>query len=246
MNKLLFVLLTVLCCSTVASGQIEMYVDAGTINYAGGGVLAVNTANGNELIHDIHVENHTGSEQVWQVGRTRINNPATWIDFLCWGLEGAPFGGLCFDASAMNVDPWISQAFVTVANGGTAVVSSHITPSILSPAVVSYRYYIGTAANPYEDSMDIEVSLILNVPENKLFLLRLGPNPVADYLNISTSGLNNSSLKMTDVLGNLVLEERVIGQNKTINVGNFKNGVYFLTFHCDGVQPITRRVIIKH
>lgn len=245
MNNLLFALLTVLCCSTVASGQIEIYVDGGTINYAGGGVLSVNTADGNELIHDIHFENHTGVEQEWYASRTRINRPSTWIDFLCWGLEGDPFGQ-CYDDSIMNVDPWISPASLVVSNGGVAVISSHITPSISSPAVVSYRYYVGTAANPYEDSMDIEVSLILNVPESNLFLLRLGPNPVADYLNISTSGLNNSSFKMTDVLGNLVFEETIIGQNKTINVENFKNGVYFLTFLFDGDQPITRRVIIKH
>jgi hypothetical protein len=67
MNNLLCVLLTVLCYSTVAYGQIEMYVDGGIINYAGGGVFAVNTANSSELNHDIHVENHTGTEQDWNV-----------------------------------------------------------------------------------------------------------------------------------------------------------------------------------
>jgi hypothetical protein len=248
MNKLILSLFAVLSIAALSSAQVEMYVDGGTTNYAGGGVLTVNAVDGNELIHEIHVENHSGMEKDWFVSRTRINRPVTWTDFLCWGHQSDQFGGICIDGQTMDMDPWSmlpSQA-VTVSDGEYGFISSHIFPSMSSPAVVTYRYYIGTVANPYEDSMDIEVSLVLSVPEIAPLSVSLMPNPASEQLTINTSGVHNASAKMIDVLGNVVMQETITGNSKTINVKKFKNGIYFLTISAEGVKPVTRRVLIRH
>lgn len=246
MNKLILSLFAVLSIAALSSAQVEMYVDGGTTNYAGGGVLTVNAVDGNELIHEIHVENHSGMEKDWFVSRTRINRPVTWTDFLCWGHQSDQFGGICIDGETMDMDPWSmlpSQA-VTVSDGEYGFISSHIFPSMSNPTVVTYRYYIGTVANPYEDSMDIEVSLVLSVPEVDPLFVNVYPNPTTEQFTINTSGVYNTSVKMIDVLGNVVMQETITGNSKTMDVKKFKNGIYFLTVSAEGVKPVTRRVLI--
>ena len=148
----------------------------------------------------------------------------------------------------MDMDPWSmlpSQA-VTVSDGEYGFISSHIFPSMSNPTVVTYRYYIGTVGNPYEDSMDIEVSLVLSVPEIAPLSVSLMPNPASEQLTINTSGVHNASAKMIDVLGNVVMQETITGNSKTMDVKKFKNGIYFLTISAEGVKPVTRRVLIRH
>ena len=248
MKKIILSLFTVLCVAAVSSAQVEMYVDGGTTNYAGGGVFNVTAVNGNELIHEIHVENHSGVDKDWFVSRTRINRPLTWTDFLCWGHESDQFGGTCIDGQTMDSDPWsmVASQAVTVADSEYGFISSHITPGVSDPAVVTYRYYIGTVANPFEDSMDIEVSLVLSVSEVAPLSVNLMPNPASEQLTINTSGVHNASAKMIDVLGNVVMLEAITGNSKTINVKKFKNGIYFLTINAEGIKPVTRRVLIRH
>lgn len=248
MKKIILSLLVVLGVASGAEAQVEIYIDGGTTNYAGGGVFTVNAVNGDELIHEIHVENHSGADKNWFVSRTRINRPTTWVDFLCWGHQSDPFGGLCIDAQAMDSDPWtmdVSQA-VTIGDGEYGFISSHITPSMSDPAVVTYRYYVGSVSNPYEDSVDVEVSLVLNVPEVTPLSVSVMPNPASEQLTINTSGAQNASAKMIDVLGNVVIQEKIVGTSKTIDVTKFKTGIYFITLKVEGLKPVTRKVLIRH
>ncbi len=51
---------------------------------------------------------------------------------------------------------------------------------------------------------------------------------------------------MTDVLGNVVLREVIVGTVKKINVTKFRNGVYFITVKASGAKSVTRKVIVRH
>jgi hypothetical protein len=57
--------------------------------------------------------------------------------------------------------------------------------------------------------------------------------------------MDNASLKMVDVLGNIVYRD-VMSNSKTIVTSNFKTGVYFVTLEQTGIKPVSRKIIIRH
>ena len=72
MKKIILSLFAVLSIAASSSAQVEMYVDGGTTNYAGGGVFSVTAVNGNELIHEIHVENHSNVSKILGLAKKSI------------------------------------------------------------------------------------------------------------------------------------------------------------------------------
>jgi len=249
MKKTLLSLFAIAGFSALASAQVEMYVDGGTTDYAGGGVYNVMAVDASELILEIHVENHSGSTQDWFVSRTRIDRPTSWVDFLCWGHESDQFGGQCIDAQTMDSDPWSMQAnqAVTLLDGEYGFISAHITPSLADPAVVTYRYYVGEDGDPFQDSMDVVVALsAASIAEVAPSLaVTVSPNPASDYVNVTTEGVDGATVRIMDVLGNKIMTSKITG-SKTIDVSEYRNGIYFIIVESKGVKTVNRKVIIRH
>lgn len=58
------------------------------------------------------------------------------------------------------------------------------------------------------------------------------PNPTNDFIDVETN-FKNCTVSVFDVLGNLILKEKII-QNKTrFNLSGFSNGLYFMTLQGD-------------
>ena len=59
--------------------------------------------------------------------------------------------------------------------------------------------------------------------------LSVFPNPTNDYLNINynKSGFNTLTIKIYDILGELVKIENLKSDNKSINLTELKKGIYF-------------------
>ena len=171
------------------------------------------------------------------------------MDFLCWGHESDAFGGTCIDALSMDSDLWSMQAAqaVTVADGEYGFISGHVTPSFNDPAVVTYRYFVGVDGDPYQDSMDVVVSLsAASIVETEPSLtVNVAPNPASDYVTVSAEGVSDASVKIMDVLGNKIMTSTIVG-SKTIDVSEYRNGIYFIIVESKGVKTINRKVIIRH
>ena len=249
MKKILLSIFAIAGFSVLASAQVEMYVDGGTTDYAGGGVFNHYATGDTEQILEIHVENHSGSDQDWFVSRTRINRPVSWVDFLCWGHQSNTFGGVCIDGATMDSDPWSMQnsQAVTVSDGEYGFISAHITPSFNDPGTVTYRYYIGNVQNPYTDSMDVEVILTpLSIEDVTPSLsVNVAPNPANDYVKVTADGVNDATVRIMDVLGNLILTKEIKG-SKTFDISEYRNGIYFVIVESNGVKTVNRKVIIRH
>ncbi len=57
-------------------------------------------------------------------------------------------------------------------------------------------------------------------------LVKIFPNPTQGLIHLS--GVENSSVKVYDVLGQIVVEKDMINDNETINLASFKKGIYFV------------------
>lgn len=248
MKKTLLSVLAIVGISLGAAAQIDIFVDGGSTNYSGG-TFAFYANSDSEQLHEIHIENHTGSSQDWIVSRRRVGvHPASWTDYLCWGHQTDQFGGLCIDGASMDMDLYTMPASgeVTLADGEYGFISSHITPSFNDVGTYTYRYYVGTTQDPFMDSIDVEVIMTPLAIEEKTPELTIGvkPNPATDYMVVTANGAETATVRVIDVLGNVIHKSNISG-SKTIDVSEYRNGIYFVMIESKGTR-VSRKVFVRH
>ena len=82
--------------------------------------------------------------------------------------------------------------------------------------------------------------------ENSLSaLLGVYPNPAHDQLNISLPGVAGEySVKITNLLGSVVYQEKSSKQNLGVNLANSARGVYFITVETK-TEKVTRKIVLE-
>ena len=111
---------------------------------------------------------------------------------------------------------------------------------------VHFRYYIEDINGVVYDSLDIKMTTTLSVKELKSAVsFNSYPNPANDVINLTVQGSTDNAIKMIDVLGNIVAEEK-FGVSKKLDVSQLKNGVYILTVYSNGKMVQTKRVVVRH
>ncbi len=195
------------------------------------------------------VTNNTGTDQQWRITRKKMSVPATWVDQICWPP-------LCYNASGDlyvtpnstgNPAPIITNGTHTTSTGLEAEIKPRITPDLSAPGSATYRYYITTTTGTYVDSVDLNINFTLAVNAIKPNVsLSVSPNPASDDVTISLGNTESGSISIVDVLGNTILNETISNGQRTIDVSNFKNGVYFVLISTPGLKTTNRKLIIRH
>lgn len=90
--------------------------------------------------------------------------------------------------------------------------------------------------------------LAISIDENSKQQINFSvyPNPVKELLNIKLETLNNepTEIKISNLLGEIVLAETAASNNFTLNTNNLNSGVYFVTLTNKGIQT-TQKIIIQ-
>ncbi len=115
--------------------------------------------------------------------------------------------------------------------GGTnACIEITGTPTT---GVVDFSVDVAATANTSLGALPYTLSYLLTIDGGTASLtevtspeLTLFPNPAEDKLTVTVK--EPASIKVTNVLGTVVLEEK-ISTSKTMNVSGLKNGIYFVT-----------------
>lgn len=198
-----------------------------------------------------HIENQTGETHQWVVTRYRVNVPNGWADGLCWGHGTDQLGGICYTSTQMNTNPWTTSSnpnfLFNVLNGEYGKMKPGINPDDFVSGQAHYRYYISDAGvAAYSDSVDLVVDFTAAVkPIKEELTVSIVPNPASDYINITVNGIDNASLKIVDMVGNVVYRD-MISSTKAIVTSNFKTGVYFVTIDAPGSKSLSRKILIRH
>lgn len=240
MKKLLLSTLSFgLLVSTAMAQNLET-VYIGTTTVMSGETHVENIENNDQIYLDLSVFNRTASAMDLQVERVYVNVSNDWSDQVCWGV-GA--NGNCYPVST---DPtWTSPDVFTVNPDESATLTAYINPNTAS-APSHYRYYFGTVQNPHMDSVDVMVNSVAGVIQvGKNIEVQLSPNPASDYLTVKANNTNNARLKVVDVLGNVIVNDSFVG-SKTLNVRQFKNGVYFVIIEQNGTMAANRKIVVRH
>jgi hypothetical protein len=203
-------------------------------------------------IYEAHfiVTNNTGSDKQWKITRKKITVPSTWIDQICWPP-------LCYNASGDlystpnsggNPAPIIVNGTHLTTTSLEAELKPRITPDLNAASYAVYRYYITDVTNGmYMDSIDLNVNFTLNTNSPKPNpVITLSPNPASEMLTISLGTNEDATLRIVDGLGKVVMTTSLYNGQKSIDVSDFKNGVYIMTIDAEGTKPVNKKLIIKH
>lgn len=251
MKKLILSIYILFGITLVASTQdnIEIALSSTPTVDISGSSHTVQVTEPGVIITDFLVSNNTGSTTQWRITRLRINVPGSWEDFLCWGHSTDPFGGTCYSATQMNTNPWTTSGgdSFPINDGEKGKLTVDIDPDDLAGGSAHYRYYVTSDGVTYLDSVDIIVNSSLTVKEVKQDVsLSIAPNPASDQISINLTGIENASVKIVDVLGNVVYKDANFMSTKKIDVSSFKNGIYFVMIESNGIKTMTRKVVVRH
>lgn len=245
---------TLTLSSVFAQDGIEIRLDGIGADISGGVHTISLYATSPDLaggVYEVHfdVTNNTGSNQQWRVTRKKMSVPATWTDQVCWPPQCYPTSGDVYITphTAGNPAPIIVDGTATTTNAELAELKPRITPDPAAASSALYRYYITSLAGVYMDSIDVSINYVLGVTTLKQTpSLTISPNPADENVSIALGGFENSSVKIVDVLGNVVYNESINNGTKSIDVSNFKNGVYFVLVEAPGIKSFNRKLIIRH
>ena len=224
----------------ISQDGITMKIAGDPVDYSSEHAPYIRTVSSAGVVEfDIDVVNTTGAEKAWRL--TRLNGtdvPSAWTTTICAGLS-------CFPPSADN--PYCSPAALSqqlvVANGGTGIIAFHST--VTTAATGTYRIYVGDCAT-YDDSMDIQIVSSVGIKEVKQYPnFSIFPNPADDAVNIQLNNSKNGTIKIIDLVGNIVYSDDFVTYSK-VNISEFKNGIYFVTIETSDAKISNRKLIVRH
>lgn len=210
-----------------------------------------NLGNGTGL-YEIHfdVTNNTGADAQWKITRKKISVPTTWVDQVCWPPQCYNANGDVYSTpnTSGNPAPTIVNGTAMTTNSVVAEMKPRITIDLGAASTGTYRYYVTDAATgTYLDSIDLTINFALAVnPIKQNSTISLSPNPATDNVTVQLGNAETGSVRIVDALGNVVYNEQIANGTKSIDVSNFKNGVYFVIIDPSDAKPVNRKLIIRH
>jgi hypothetical protein len=251
MKRAILSFLSIILISAAVKAQngIEIYELGQSTDYSGDTIFMTAPSSASfDVPLDVH--NSTGTTHAWRVTRWRIDVPTGWTDFLCWGHSTDPFGGTCFSSDQMPTNPWTTpgtqNVLFDIADGEYGKLKATIDPDDVMSGTAHYRYYISDDGANFTDSVDLFIDFTASIKQVKEEVtVNVQPNPASDYAIITLNNADNGTIRIVDVLGNVVSKETISGTKK-IDLSNFRNGVYFITIETSNGKTINRKLIVKH
>ena len=175
-----------------------------------------------------------------------ITPPSAVTEQVCTGPLPDPNAiGNCFDIAAGNAN-WLSPNMYTLDDSNKGNIELHIDHHGSTGTLLN-RYYVEDLNGNKLDSVDVKIANFASIKEIKPTVsFNAFPNPADEIITLSIQGTTgDNTVKLVDVLGNIVLEEKM-NTSKKLDVSGFKNGVYILTVSNAGSLVQTRRIVVRH
>lgn len=137
----------------------------------------------------------------------------------------------------MTGDPGLTTNFSSfLPMNARYATNSNFRDSIVSPvptAGIPFTYFISG-----NSTVDINENSSLNN-------FTVYPNPSTGSFNVSLVNANEFNMTVVDVLGNIVINKTVIGNNATVDLSNKQTGIYFVKVTSDNFVSTKRLVVTK-
>lgn len=231
------------------NAQVEIHIDGAGPDVSG--TIVDVTFDGSDVVPlEVHMDvtNNTGSDQQWRIRRVRENVPSDWSDNICWPPQCYLTNGVqsfWTPHSGTTPAPTIVDGSDTTTTGLGAQIKPQYFPGSTN-AYAMFWYYITDVAGNKVDSVGVRIYYYVGLEDLKPSLdLSVSPNPATDHINVKAEGVSEADLKVVDILGNVIIDEKITG-TKTIDVMDLNNGVYFVIIESEGLKPVNKKVVIRH
>lgn len=169
-------------------------------------------------------------------------------------VTGSFEGPLNIDMSAMIISPngsviW-HTTFTNSLNISGGDMPYQITldknRSIILAGVAETR---GNTSNDVVDVVTLKFPTSItgiNSVANETAIMNIYPNPAKDNLTITISdeSLIGSTVKIINIMGAIVSEEKIISLSQQFNLSNLSNGIYMVNFS-NGKESFSKKIIIE-
>jgi hypothetical protein len=142
----------------------------------------------------------------------------------------------------------VGQSASLTASGATSYTwntSATTTVIAISPTVTTSYTVNGTGANGCSNVTTLTQNVstcagIQSLNFNSQSLISVYPNPSNGIFNITTE--NSASFEIADVLGKVIVSDKLNTGNNQLNLSTTPNGIYFLKINFDGKSKIIKLI----
>jgi hypothetical protein len=160
---------------------------------------------------------------------------------LSWGTDYNPQQYDIFLTTDLSENAQSNSSYITV-NSNPAVISN------LLPCT-DYKYHVRYRCSELEqglwstESAFFSTDCSLGIDENQFENIRISPNPVIDFLSISTTSDINE-MEIISIVGKQILSVKVNQKETTLDVSTLQKGIYFLKLK--GVHEVKTLKFLKN
>jgi hypothetical protein len=127
--------------------------------------------------------------------------------------------------------------------------ASSNTSIVVSPTATTIYTVTGVNANGCENTATITQSVStcagINESADRSSFVQIYPNPASNVLNVKLSGfdLHNTSVKLTNVLGQDMVNTTATNDQIELNLSNLPNGLYFVRVLVNNKEVVSHKLI---
>lgn len=86
---------------------------------------------------------------------------------------------------------------------------------------------------------------VLSVPEFDQNSISISPNPASDFVTISSSERNLTSVQIVDIRGSIIMVENFSAKQKTIATTSLSQGIYIIQILAEDGSKVTKKLVVQ-
>ncbi len=232
-KSLLFIVLISIISFTYSQTFSVAKLDETPIN--DNDIITFNSVDDDANLVTIITNNGSSAINLNLVAETITGTAGTDMEFCfgacLWGItQGTIYGPLSIDAGV-----------------STGELEVHFHNHSTENDIITYTFKIyedGNESNAFHFTYKYDANYVgvSNISNNNIFVY---PNPVKEKFTVKLNSLNNSEIVLTNILGRVVLTQKLQENKNTVDVSKLSNGVYFYSIINNNKIIETKKLIIK-
>lgn len=186
------------------------------------------------------LNNDTQTKSGLKIEREKIADISGSGDYFCWGL-------VCYNESDIAPNNiWATPDPISLAPGDSAALTLDFDPHGNS-GTAHFRYRLISSSGKAIDSMDVVYTSTAGIEETQTQInFSVYPNPVKNNLFLQAENADGMTVKIIDMLGNVVYSGVLNNETSKVDVSEFRNGIYFVKLNNKSKAVVTKKIIINH